>query len=96
MPACGRAGEAGDFWDAIVPGLFSAGIAIGFIRPHHSANGQRGADTFFHHSALLAMDFDETLLERTVSFEPADDPRGPRARRVWPADTDPAPVGKGW
>ena len=51
---------------------------FGFI----GSPGQR--DIFFHCSQLVALDFDEQLLERRVSFEVATTEKGPRAINVRP------------
>lgn len=50
---------------------------FGFIE---GENGQR--DTFFHHSAVEEISFDDLTIGQRVSFEIGEGPKGPRAENV--------------
>ena len=52
---------------------------FGFIRP---ADDPGSRDIFFHCTALRALDFDDTLLERRVEFGTEMSPHGLRATNV--------------
>jgi len=44
-------------------------------------DGQQ-ADAFFHMNDLVDLEFGEQLIERPVTFDLEDQPKGPRARNV--------------
>jgi cold shock protein len=52
---------------------------FGFIKTHDGR-----ASYFFHVSALVGLEFDESLVEREVEFDVERSDRGPRAASVRP------------
>lgn len=52
---------------------------FGFIRPD-----EKGKDIFLHHSELIDLVWDDSLLHQRVQFELQDSPKGPRAINVRP------------
>jgi cold shock CspA family protein len=54
---------------------------FGFISPDGGSKA-----VFFHGTAVVDLDFDETLIERRVRFESIETERGPKAIRVAAAD----------
>ena len=50
---------------------------FGFIR------GIDGEDYFFHASGLKNESFNQTLVDRTVSFEETEGSKGLRAEEIW-------------